>query len=79
MSRVTFSDNFIVRGITYYNLELDIAGDAQLNIDDYTWYGHNRTSLHKNAKCVSGGVGFLIKRDLYNMCVSNKECEGKLW
>jgi len=37
-----------------------------LNINGYTckWFGYNRQEIHKNAKRGSGGVGFLIKKNI---------------
>ena len=31
-----------------------------LSLDGFTWLGHNRLKLHKNAVRGSGGIGILI-------------------
>ena len=31
---------------------------------DYAWLGHNRTDIKRTAKCGSGGVGLLVKRNI---------------
>jgi len=46
------------------------------------WMGHNRSAIHRRAKCGSGGVGFLIKDSVlqqYDVFVLDKGCEGILW
>lgn len=71
-------------------LNLDILGVAEtklkpgynLHIPGYKWIGHNRTHLHKNAHCGSGGVGFLIKESfLLNFTeeIIDATYEGILW
>ena len=52
-------------------LETEIIGLAEihlikdvLNIHGYSWSGNNRKSLHRNAKCGSGGVNILIDNNL---------------
>ena len=71
-------------------LELEIIGLAEthlikdnvLNINGYSWYGNNRKSLHRNAKCGSGGVGFLIDNKFgkdYNIEVVDDTFDGILW
>ena len=62
--------------IVHYNsvsyLNLEIIGIAEthlkkcdvLSINGYKWFGNNRQELHKNAKRGSGGVGFLIKKNI---------------
>lgn len=83
------SDNYITRvaGIQYLNLDIvglavtHLTADTQLNIDGYTWFGHNRRDLHLRAKTGSGGVGFLVKDALlvdFDVSVLDKEREGFL-
>ena len=71
-------------------LELDILGLAEthlapgevLGVNGYTWYGHNRKLLHRNAKCGSGGVGFLIREEFesdYGIEIIDDSYEGILW
>ena len=71
-------------------LELEIIGLAEthlikdnvLNINGYSWYGNNRKSLHRNAKCGSGGAGFLIDNNFgkhYNTEVVDDTFDGILW
>ena len=48
----------------------------------YTWFGQNRLNIHVNAKCGSGGIGFLIENTFasnYNIQVLDKSHEGILW
>ncbi len=53
-----------------------------LKIEGYEWIGHNRKSVHKRAKTGSGGVGFLIKKQLYDVFTFSEldnSYEGILW
>ena len=60
------SENYQVRQRCVELCNIDIIGiaeshlisDEQLIIDGYSWFGHNRSGLHKRAKTGSGGVGF---------------------
>ena len=84
------SDNHILRSVAVNSLDLDIIGIAethfpgneQLEIDGYEWYGQNRRNIHRNAKCGSGGVGFLVNKDLlseFNITILDDSVEGILW
>ena len=44
--------------------ETHLAGQNRIEIDGYTWYGHNRTEIHRNAPRASGGVGILVKNSI---------------
>ena len=37
-----------------------------IDIEGYTWIGHQRKTLNKRRKSGSGGVGFLVANDLYS-------------
>ena len=53
----------------------------KIEIDGYTWYGHNRTEIHKNAPKASGGVGILVKESvtkLFDTEIVDKPCDGVL-
>ena len=84
------SDNFILRSIAVKESNIDILGVAethlrvgeQIDLEGYSWFGHNRKLIHKNAKTGSGGVGFLIKNEVlnsFNVNVLNDVTEGILW
>ncbi|MES9880125.1 MAG: reverse transcriptase family protein [Sedimenticola sp.] len=68
------TENYITRASCVREVDCDLIGIAEtylkgstvLKMDGYTWYGVNRTRLHKNAKSGSGGVGFFIKNEMYN-------------
>jgi len=38
-----------------------LSHDNIIKLDNYTWFGHNRSELHRNAQRGSGGVGLLTK------------------
>lgn len=84
------SDNSILRTSCVLDSNCDILGVAEthllnndiLNIDGFRWFGLNRKHVHKNAKTGSGGVGFLIKDDIYNefdIHVLDNSYEGIFW
>ena len=71
-------------------LELDIIGIAEthllhsqsLSLQQFAFYGHNRTQLHKHAKSGSGGVCLLVRKELlkiFDISILDKSCEGILW
>ena len=50
-------------------------------VENFTWFGHNRLSLHVNARKGSGGVGFLLHNSVliqYNVDCINRTIEGVL-
>ncbi len=50
-------------------------------LEDYVWFGFNRTDIHVNAPRASGGVGLLVKKwvtDQYVTNVVDKTFEGIL-
>ena len=62
--------------------ESHLKGNSEISVDGFKWYGHNRTVLHKRAVNGSGGVGFLVNRDLlasYNLEIIDKSVEGIMW
>ena len=50
----------------YVILESHLLADEKLVIDGYEWFGHNRRDISTRAWSGSGGVGFLVKRELLN-------------
>ena len=48
----------------YAILETHLINDEKLVIDGYEWYGHNRRDISTKAWSGSGGVGFLVKKEL---------------
>ena len=42
-----------------------LKSDDDLNIEGFTWLDHRRKTLNRRARIGSGGVGFLIKSELY--------------
>ena len=84
------SENHILRSVAVNILDFDIIclaethfrGNEQLEIDGYEWYGQNRRNIHRIAKCGSGGVGFLVNKDLwseFNINILDDSVEGILW
>ena len=84
-----FSENFRLRQECLNSCDLDIIGIAEthlynnqnIELDGYVWFGQNRKK-HIKAKKGSGGIGFLIKRNLlssYNVEVVDSDTEGILW
>ena len=43
-----------------------LTGQNTIFIDGYTWYGHNRTTKHVNARRGSEGVGLFVRNELFN-------------
>ena len=41
--------------------ETHLQRDESITLEGYTWFGHNRLKIHRNAIRGSGGVGILIK------------------
>lgn len=79
-----------MRELCILNKDLDILGIVEthlrnndiINVDGYIWFGKNRHTLHPKAKKGSGGVGFLVKKDLmfnFNISVLDDTTEGILW
>ena len=71
-------------------MNLDILGIAEthltkannIDLDGYTWFGKNRQLLHVNARNGSGGVGFLIKNELFEefiVDIADSSCDSILW
>ncbi|CAC5407445.1 unnamed protein product [Mytilus coruscus] len=62
--------------------ETHLRKDEVLIINGFKWFGHNRNGIHKNAKCGSGGVGFLNKdylTEIFNIGILDLSFEGILW
>ena len=49
--------------------ETFLRGDNDISLMDYTWYGFNRKSLHRNAARGSGGVVFLLKKSYFKRLI----------
>ena len=84
-----FSDNHILRSSCVLNCDIDILGISEshltgsevLHLEGFTWFGHNRKEIHRNAKAGSGGVGFFVSNHLvseFNITVCDNSCEGIL-
>lgn len=83
-------DNYILRESCLLKCDLDILGIAEthllhdnvLQVEGYKWFGLNRTIIHKRAKLGSGGIGFLVKNQLFNVfdiSIVQNSFEGILW
>ena len=72
-------------------MDLDIIGiqeshlpdniDNQPSLEDYNWIGHCRKIRHKNSNRTFGGVGFFIRKklyDIYNISILDDSFEGIL-
>lgn len=84
------SDNYNLRAACAISSDCDIIGLAEthllnddvLSLDNYRFYGLNRTHIHVNARKGSGGVGFLIKENIlqeFDVSVLESSYEGILW
>lgn len=84
------SDNYFIKLSIINSLDLDIIGlaethltrDNKVEVSGYTWFGHNRSSLHFRARKGSGGVGFLIRNNVFNdfyIKICDDSYEGLLW
>ena len=61
--------------------ETHLFAKQNINMDNYTFYGHNRQLLHSRAKKASGGVGICVKNNLllsFQVSVIEKAFEGVL-
>ncbi len=69
---------------------MDIVGISEshllprqsLAFDEYEWFGNNRKDVHHRAWSGSGGVGFMVKKDLfqyYKIHTLDDSYEGILW
>ena len=62
--------------------ETHLVNQSGINIDGYQWIGHNRKNIHVRAKCGSGGVGVLVRSEIYNafnISIVDNDTEGILW
>ncbi len=84
------SENHKLRSECVLSSDIDIIGIAEthlvlnkvVTVNGYSWFGHNRKSIHVKAKCGSGGVGFLVKNELceqFNVSILDNSYEGILW
>ena len=58
--------------------ETHLQRDESITLEGYTWFGHNRLKIHRNAIRGSGGVGILIKNSIfesYSVAVVNQDYE----
>ena len=61
--------------------ETFLRGNTCLQLNGYSWFGNNRTNIHRRAVRGSGGVGILVKSnmfEIYDVTVIDKEYEGIL-
>ena len=59
--------------------ETHLAENNVIEVDGYTWYGYNRTVIHRKAPKPSGGVGLLVRKgifDQYDVVVVDRSYEG---
>ena len=84
------SDKFKIRARSIELCDLDICGIAETHsvgdntpsLDGYTVFSHNRKSIHKKAKCGSGGVCLFVKHSIivnYNVNILDKSFDDILW
>jgi hypothetical protein len=62
--------------------ETFLRENEDIEIDGYSWVGHNRSGQDPKAKRGSGGVGFLIRKELlksHKCVVIDSKNEGILW
>ncbi|CAC5362699.1 unnamed protein product [Mytilus coruscus] len=55
---------------------------ATIRISNYEWFGNNRKQIHIRARTGSGGVGFLVRKDLlstFKVTIEDDSEEGILW
>ena len=56
--------------------------DNKIDINHFDWFGQNRRNFHRNARCGSGDVGVLVKKELsknFNIDILDSTFEGILW
>ena len=61
--------------------ETHLQGGTTIDIDGFTFYGHNRHSTHIRAPKGSGGVGIFVRNDLFshfNISILDKSYDGIL-
>lgn len=46
-------------------METWLRGEAGIEFEGYSWFGNNRKCLNSKAVRGSGGVGFLVRNDIY--------------
>ena len=54
--------NFDVVGLT----ETHLLGGNSLRLPGYQWFGHNMTNIHRKVKKGYGGVGLLVRNELFD-------------
>ena len=62
--------------------ETHLVGQSVVDIEGYTWFGHNRKHIHVRARTGSGGVGVLVRNDVlvnYNVDKVSDSVDGILW
>ncbi|CAC5381141.1 unnamed protein product [Mytilus coruscus] len=61
--------------------ETHLTSQDKINVPGYTWFGFNRSKIHRKAPKASGGVGVLVKNwlfELFNVSVVDKSFDGIL-
>ena len=62
--------------------ETHLTGSQTILIPGFTWYGQNRTELHRRARTGSGGIGFLFSDaflENFDITVLDDNTEGMMW
>ena len=82
------SDKPILRSECIKKASVDVIGLAETHLRDnetihlegYNWIGQNRQVIHRKARCGSGGIGLLVKRDIgLTHTILDDSIEGILW
>ncbi len=61
--------------------ETKLSHNLEITMNNYKWFGKNRSFIKKTAKCASGGVGILVKSCIansHNIQVSDSAFDGIL-
>ncbi|CAC5413581.1 unnamed protein product [Mytilus coruscus] len=62
--------------------ETHLVDQSVVDIEGYTWFGHNRKHIHVRARTGSRGVGVLVRNDVlvnYNVDKVSDSVDGILW
>ena len=62
--------------------ETHLIGSQAILIPGFTWYGQNRTELHRRARTSSGGIGFLFSDaflENFDITVLDDNTDGMMW
>lgn len=70
--------NLHIIGIT----ESHLVNNNIIDIENYKWFGNNRSQIHTRAKTGSGGVGLLVKDEVakeMNISIEDATTDGIIW